>query len=74
MLQMVIAKTHNIPVVQQRLDFSILDYYYWLPRLNGQLGCFPSNYAGIRKTGGCPPCFKTGDCDYVRKNLCMKWE
>jgi len=75
-LQKLIAKRKQIPVVQRRLDFAMLDYYYWLPDHKDRLGCFPSNYAGITQGGTGPgaQCFSSEERRYISERLCKPWE
>lgn len=70
-LQKMIAKRYDIPVIERRVQFTVIDFYWWLPSIENKRGCFPKNYAGVSE--GCSPCFRhKTQCQFVRKNICAQ--
>lgn len=62
--QLLLSRRYHIPVKSVPHALASLDFYWWLPDRQGQLGCFPWNYAGIVDSQ------VSQKCDCVDADLC----
>lgn len=67
--QLALARRFHIPVKAEKDALAVQDFYFWLPAVSGDLGCFPWNYAGVLGGGRCA-CVSDRLCGAVRSAMC----
>mmetsp|Transcript_5619 Transcript_5619/g.7253 ORF Transcript_5619/g.7253 Transcript_5619/m.7253 type:complete len:216 (+) Transcript_5619:24-671(+) len=67
--QQKIAHLYHIPIRRYKNMFPMIDYYWWLRDLQGNLGCFPWNYAGVAGGHRCA-CVDHVLCTELTRRMC----